>query len=213
MEEITNINKLLTREKVTISKAGLVFSDDVTYPEWVQILGSLKLMKGAVHFWIGDALNYGEGKFGEQFSQVLDGLDYEYGTLQNDKWVSGRIPPSRRREKLTFAHHQEVADLMPEDQEKMLDDAESKGLNTKDFRAHVRRYKMMLDLPELKPEQLDAKPHEDFKEAQRFVMMLIETVEEIEKADIKNMNIDARDFLFSQIRKAIGKLGRVVSLP
>lgn len=211
MKDLIQINKMISKEKVSFTKSELIISNDVSFDEWADILGSLKMVKGAVHFWIGDALNFGERKFGEQYSQALDGLDYEYQTLQNDKWISNKVKGSRRRETLTFSHHQEVADLAPEDQDKMLDYAEENSLNVKSFRNFVRAYKMQLDLPELTDEDLNRSTPQDFKKAQGYVMMLIEVAEEMEAFDINKMHPDARDFLVSQIKKTIGKLGKLIS--
>ena len=40
----------------------------------------------------------------------------ENGTLANDKYVCSKVEISRRREHLSFDHHQEVADLPPNKQ-------------------------------------------------------------------------------------------------
>lgn len=208
---------LITQKEVTFSsfrmtRMGLEPIGEPTFDQWIRCGEFIKNANGAVHFWIGDWMNYGEQKWGEMYTQAIDETGYSYGTLANDKWVASRVDPSRRREHLSFAHHQEVADLMPEDQEELLKVAEDQKLNSKTFRTFVRSYKMHLDLPELTAEQLKRTNQEDFKKAQGYVMTLIETVEQIVAINLVDMDVDARDFLVSQIKKSIGKLGKVVSI-
>ena len=57
-------------------------------------------------------------KYGEKYSQALELGDYERGTLRNAAWVAGHIEMSRRRDNLSWSHHNEVADLEPEDQDR-----------------------------------------------------------------------------------------------
>jgi hypothetical protein len=62
----------------------------------------------AVHFWIGDWLNYGEQKWGEMYTQALDATEFDYGTLRDDKWISSKIQLSDRSDNLAKAllrHH------------------------------------------------------------------------------------------------------------
>lgn len=210
------MNSIVTQQEVQFSsfqmdRMGLRPIGNPSFNEWVRCGEFLKNANGAVHFWIGDWMNYGERQWGEMYAQAIDETGYSYGTLANDKWVTACIEPSRRRESLSFAHHQEVADLMPEDQEKMLTMAVEQGMNSKDFRIAVRSYKLRLDLPELTDEELSKAAHEDFNKAQRCVMLLIEATEESVKLDLKNFDPDARDFLLSQVRKTVGRLGSLVT--
>lgn len=193
-----------------MDKQGLRAVGNPSFEEWLRVGEFLKNANGAVHFWIGDWLNYGERQWGEMYTQAIDETGYSYGTLANDKWVASRIEPSRRRENLSYAHHQEIADLMPEDQEKMLDMAEEHHLNSKNFRNVVRGYKMQLDLPELTEEQLHQATPEDFNKAQEIVGHLIEVVEDIESINFAHFHTDAKDFLMSQVRKTIGRLGKLL---
>ncbi len=194
-----------------MSKNGLEAVGEPTFDEWLKAGEFLTNANGAVHFWIGYWLNYGEHKFGETYAQAIDETGYSYGTLANDKWVASRVDQSRRREGLTFSHHQEIADLMPEDQEKMLDLAQEHKLNSKGFRNEVRAYKMQLDLPELTDEDRNRVTPQDFEKAQYFVGALIDLVDEIESIDYTAFDPDAHAFIVSQLKKAIGKMGRLIS--
>jgi len=209
-------NDLINGQEVVYSsfqmdKMGLKPIGTPSFDDWLKCGDFLKNANGAVHFWIGDWMNYGERQWGEMYTQAIDETGYSYGTLANDKWVTSRIEPSRRRESLSFAHHQEIADLMPDDQEKMLSYAEKHSLNSKAFRNMVKSYKLQLDLPELSQADLNKPPSEDFKKAQEYVMMLIEVVGELESINWKTMDIDAKAFLSSQIKKSIGQMGVLIS--
>ena len=62
-------------------------------------------------FIIGDALRYGERRWGETYAQVMDATGMAYQTLANAKWVASRVPVQRRRTELSWSHHAEVASL------------------------------------------------------------------------------------------------------
>jgi hypothetical protein len=114
--------------------------DDITFEEWQHCGDWIKRANGSVHFWLGDWLNFGEKKWGEQYSQAIEETEFEYGTLRNDKYVADKIDLSRRRDNLSFAHHQDVADLKPEEQEKLLDIAEKENMNRSDFRKAKQKF-------------------------------------------------------------------------
>lgn len=81
---------------------------------------------------LGDLFIFGERKWGEKYSQVLDGTKYTEKTLKNATWVCSQFPPSRRHKALTFNHHMAVAALEPADREAILTEAETKDLTVKE---------------------------------------------------------------------------------
>lgn len=131
--------------KFRLARTGLVVSGAPTYDEWYQCGKFLTQAEKAIQFWIGDWINYGEKKYGETYTQAIDETGMDYGTLANDKYVASKIEFSRRRENLSFSHHQEVAPLDPDTQDKMLDDATKLHLNQKEFRDHVRQHKQAIE--------------------------------------------------------------------
>lgn len=126
--------------KVVVLPNGLVFADDVTFDEWEKLGRVLALIDGACHWWIGDWWNRGERHYGEMASQALanDGTGFNYGTLRNDKWVSSRLELSRRRDNLSFAHHQDVAPLPPSEQDQWLDVAEARHWSRNELRKAIQ---------------------------------------------------------------------------
>lgn len=104
----------------SLSKCGIVPNGNPSFEDW-QTLGQwLRFAEGAVHWWIGDWLNYGEQKWGEMYAQAIDATGFDYETLKADKWVSAKIELVRRRTNLSWSHHQEVAAMEPKDQDELL---------------------------------------------------------------------------------------------
>jgi site-specific DNA-methyltransferase (adenine-specific) len=126
-----------------LHKNGLEPIGNPSFEQWEEAGKFIRKAEGAVHFWIGDWLNYGEQKYGETFSQAIDETNYDYGTLRNDKSVASRVELSRRRDNLSWSHHAEVASLKPEDQDKLLEKAVKEELTSKDLRKLVGEKKKL----------------------------------------------------------------------
>lgn len=95
--------------------------------------------KPLLALYVGDWLNYGERSYGETYAQALEETDYSYQGLADAKYVSGRIEISRRRENIPFSIHREVASLPPEQQDRLLQEAERDGLTVREVRRVDRR--------------------------------------------------------------------------
>lgn len=203
-------NNQLVVSSFQLTKTGLIAIGNPTFEQWSSCGEFIKNANGAVHFWIGDWLNYGERKYGEMYTQAIDETKYEYGTLSNDKWVASRIEPSRRRENLSFSHHQEIANLEPEEQEELLNLAEDQRLNRTNFRKVVGNYKLKLDLPELSEEEIKPIAEEEFDVAKDLAIALLGDVERIRDLDWTTLHPSAKAFLISQVKKSIGVLASVV---
>ena len=190
----------------TLTPTGLVTQGLPKFEEWISCGDFIKKANKSVHFWLGDWLNFGEGAYGEEFSQALDELDYSYNTLQNDKWVAKNIPPASRRRDLTFSHHQEVADLLPEDQKILLDKAEEKKLSTKEFRQLARQYKLKQEVPEAEKKEVPL----DFALVQQVIDSSLNTLDALQGLDLDKTNPDARDWLLSHLKTAVGIMASIV---
>jgi hypothetical protein len=135
-----------------LMRVGLLIDGQPTYEQWEAAGKMLAHMSGAVHWWVGDWLNYGEGQFPDQYTQAADLTGLHYQTLRDAKWVAGAIPVSRRRDKLSFAHHKEVAALAPQAQDAFLEHAEAEGWNRSDLRDRVKEVKV----PDQQPPAFDS---------------------------------------------------------
>jgi hypothetical protein len=92
-----------------------------------------------IHWWIGDLLVYGERRWGEMYEEMIERTGYEIRTLRTLKWVAGQIHPSRRRDDLSFAHHQEAAGLTADEQDAILARAALEGWTREMVRHAVNR--------------------------------------------------------------------------
>lgn len=111
------------------------------FAEWLSIGPSLSKMEEAVHWWIGDWLNYGERKWGEDYAQAMDITGFTYATVTTDAWVAKSVKVSRRRETLFWSHHREVASLKPKEQDRWLKRAEEQGWSMRRLRGEIRDWK------------------------------------------------------------------------
>lgn len=133
-------------EAAELSTTGLRFLRDLSFDEWQDYGRRLQYVHGAMLWWIGDWLRYGERQYGEMYAQALDETEYAYQTLADAVWVAGRFDEiSRRRENLPFSHHREVSGLDSADADALLDAAEEHGWSRKELRKAVRRFRQGLE--------------------------------------------------------------------
>lgn len=133
---------LITAKKVKFNPTSLTFDPTTSVDEWLEIGKQLKAVESGIQWWLADWLNFGELAYGEISSQVLNSTDYNsVGSLYNLKYVASKIEPSRRHEELSFTAHAEVASLEPEQQDKLLLEAEEKGMTVKEIRSAVKATK------------------------------------------------------------------------
>lgn len=137
-----------------VTKIGLSLRSNLSFNQWQELGEKLRYVEGSVLWWIGDWLNYGERSYGELYTQATDATDYGYQALADAKWIASRIEPSRRREKLPFSTHREVAVLEADQQDEILARAEQEGLTQREVRALVRDIKSIPNIPELPKEQI-----------------------------------------------------------
>jgi len=98
---------------------------DLDYDEWAHRGKMLLLLERATAWWIGDWLLYGERTYGERYAQAVEATGKTPEALRKYMWVAERMTPDRRREALTFGHHDAVAALPPAEADAILDEAEA----------------------------------------------------------------------------------------
>lgn len=127
-------------EFYVVSEHGIEFKKDCTREAWLEALEKLSGMyesSGRLHFrsicMLGDAFNFGERTFGEEYAQAIDSarkyMRLNMKTVQNAAWICASIEPSRRREALSLSHHEAVAALDDAEQDELLALAENEGLS------------------------------------------------------------------------------------
>lgn len=127
----------LTVGSFRMTRSGLVIAEEVDFEEWEAFGKYLAFAVGAVQLWIGDWLNFGERRWGERYSQVMDETGLSYKSLANASYVARQVDVSRRRENLSFGHHEAVAALEPEAQDRLLGLADAHGWTRSELRRQV----------------------------------------------------------------------------
>jgi hypothetical protein len=139
----------LTVSKVLIHTAGIEFKEPLNKPEWLELVSEVYARWRCSNFQMADALNHGVQQWGEKYVFAQQIFRREYGTLRNICSIGNRIPLSRRRDNLHFSHHEVVAALPLEEQDKYLSEAESQSLTVSDLRELIRTSKsQVLPIPQ-----------------------------------------------------------------
>ena len=112
-KELPNLANLPKRVKLhaLYQEADWEPPETLTIEEWQSVGEMLKLIDGAVMWWLGDWLAFGERKYGEMYAQALGATEYKYQALADAVWVSNNVEFSVRTENLTWSHHKYVAAL------------------------------------------------------------------------------------------------------
>jgi hypothetical protein len=108
-------------------------SDWLRQGRWLGSLGR------TIGWWLGDWLRYGTAHYGERYTTAARVTGYDEHTLMNMAYVASKFDISRRREKLSFSHHAELAALPPIDQERWLERAQQEELSVHALRTELRR--------------------------------------------------------------------------
>lgn len=125
-------------KQVRMSGVGLHIPIDLSYEDWARAGHQLSGILDSSAWWLGDWLVFGKAKYSDCYQLAIQGAGLRYQTLRNYAWVARRFDMSRRRAKLTFKHHAEVASLPEEEQERLLDQAEHELWTTKQLRNAIR---------------------------------------------------------------------------
>lgn len=140
----TTANPLgLSHAKLT--PTGLTFDNNCTFEDWQTAFRQLSTMQGALAWWIGDALNFGENRFGEKYAQAVDATGYKESWLRNCCWVASKVDLSLRSDNLSFAHHQLVAPLELPAQKKWIEAAEKHRLTVRALRYSIANGRVLTD--------------------------------------------------------------------
>ena len=123
---------------------SLELPSDLPFAEYEAILFALGRARDMTAWALGDAIRFGEAVYGERYAQAVEATGRAKQTLMNYAWVSGRVPPSRRRAGLSWSHHEAVTRLKPRERDEWLDRAEAEQMSVEELRRLVRAPK---DLP------------------------------------------------------------------
>jgi hypothetical protein len=116
---------------------GLELPPSLSWDQWSAYGATLQVAHKSIMYLLGDWLRYGAWRFGERYTQAVAATGRDVQTLMNAAWVCGRIPPSRRRDALSFSHHAEVAALEPDQQDGLLDWCVENRASRSELRAEI----------------------------------------------------------------------------
>lgn len=124
---------------IEVSLTGAAFIDpELTFTDWERFVRGAQLVHATAKWWIGDALNFGEGAYGERYAQAVEATGMNQHSLENIASVCRRVNRSRRREDLSFGHHEAVARLEPAQQIEWLEAANANSWALSEFRDKIR---------------------------------------------------------------------------
>jgi hypothetical protein len=112
---------------------------DLDVNEWARIGRNLGVMSRGNQWWVGDWIRYGDAKYGEKYSRASKLTGYDVQTLTNYVYVATRFEDiERRRETLSWSHHEAVAALEPVKQDSWLTVAVRLKWAVNDLRCELR---------------------------------------------------------------------------
>lgn len=111
---------------------------EVDLAEWAAVGRRLGAIGRCGQWVLGDWIRYGAVKFGERYTQAARITGYDVQTLTNMVYVASRFEIFRRRENLSWSHHETLASLERGEQDRWLDRAESERLSISDLRIELR---------------------------------------------------------------------------
>jgi hypothetical protein len=117
-------------------------AEDLSFSEWLEHGRRLGLLGRSAGWWIGDWLTYGNHVFGERYVRASRVTGYDAQTLMNMAYVASRFEASRRRGKLSWSHHAEIAAMETEEQDFWLERAETDRLSVRCLREGIRRERL-----------------------------------------------------------------------
>jgi hypothetical protein len=117
---------------------ALCLPQDLPITIWQRIGKQLFLVTDSSAWWLGDWLVYGEQMYPNRYRAAIAATSLDYQTLRNYAWVARKFPAARRRDKLSFQHHVEVAALPCPVQEIWLGRAERNRWSRNELRRRLR---------------------------------------------------------------------------
>ncbi|MET9247268.1 LmbU family transcriptional regulator [Nonomuraea sp. NPDC003709] len=139
-------------------RTGLQFPVPIALDCWERIGRQLSLISDSSSWWLGDWLVYGESQYSDRYRTAIQRTSLDYQTLRNYAWVSRRFSLPRRRDKLSFAHHAEVAAMSEAEQDLWLDRAEKLRWSRNRLRRELRGASTPEHQEEHEQEATEARP-------------------------------------------------------
>jgi hypothetical protein len=126
-------------KKFTLAPTGLQIVEDATEEDYERVGRTLLNMQGALQWWIGDWIVYGDAfKWGETYKRLAVEFGYEIDTLYRYAALCRKIQFGIRNPELDPAHHRLVAYMDEELQTQWLAYAAAHELKVEELRQAIR---------------------------------------------------------------------------
>jgi hypothetical protein len=113
-------------------------SHELEAQEWAAAGRRIGTIGRCIQWLLGDWIAYGNLKFGERYARASQITGYDRQTLMNMVYVASRFGASRRREGLSWSHHETLAALEQAEQDQWLDRAVAHRWSVSDLRMMLR---------------------------------------------------------------------------
>lgn len=122
----------------TITRVAWIPGPTMDLAQWAHAGQRLGAMARCGQWGLGDWIRYGEKRFGERYSRPARITGYDPQSLMNMVYVASRFEISRRRENLSWSHHEALTSLTSSEQDYWLDRAAADKLSVSDLRGELR---------------------------------------------------------------------------
>nr|MDT0661771.1 LmbU family transcriptional regulator [Micromonospora sp. DSM 115978] len=119
-------------------RTSLYIPQGMSIDAWRHLGRQIFIVTDASGWWLGDWLIYGQAQYPGRYKRAIAETSLDYQTLRNYAWVARQFSPARRRNKLSFQHHAEVASLSEDEQDKWLDEAERCSWSRNELRRQIK---------------------------------------------------------------------------
>lgn len=129
-----------------LQPVSIALPENLSFAKWEEVGEFLQMSEGAVQWWIGDWLNYGEFSYGEKYAQAISAAEVTgraVDTMRSYQYVSERVKLCARRTSLPWGHHRDVASLEPDVQDRLLALAENNAWTRSELREAIRALKAL----------------------------------------------------------------------
>ena len=132
------MSTLIVPKGFACEASQLTITGKPTYSQWEACGETLRKIEGAVQWWIGDWLNYGEHAYGEKYAQAVTASEVD--TWRHYAWVADHVDSWIRIHDVSWTHHRQVAAFhdTPDIQRQLLAVAASDHLTVSQFKEVIR---------------------------------------------------------------------------
>lgn len=125
-----------------LTATGLVVAGEVADEDWVDLGKILSALQGRLQWLIGDWAATIEQQWGRKYKDIAEYLGYEEKTIRDWVYVCRSVELSMRIDNVSFAHHQLVASMAPDDQLMWLRwVVDNRDVSTREMAAAIKAWK------------------------------------------------------------------------